>query len=156
MGVTSRLLQVALQMAVLALSPSVTAGTLAGVVGGRVRVSTSVRLAAESVEGLVDTALRGHTVFVYSSLDERDLDFLATALRQKTSSLSVFNRREWDQLFWAPIIENGGFRPKTNNLVIFGVTDFMYMRQLICQVHIFIISVCFESLDTILHASKII
>lgn len=88
--------------------------------------------------------------------DERDLDFLARTLRQKTSSLSVFNRREWDQLFWAPIIENGGFRPKTSNLVIFGVTDFMYMRQLICQVHIFIISVCFESLDAILYASKII
>lgn len=137
--------------------PQSASATLAGVVGGRLRVSPEVQETGNTLEEFQENTLPGHTVFIYNILlSENDLAYLSAAIRRKTSSLAIFNHREWNKIFWSPIIENGHFYNKISNLVIYNITDFIYMRQLLCKAKVYVVSVCFESLDALLRSSKII
>ncbi|XP_068212087.1 uncharacterized protein [Palaemon carinicauda] len=134
----------------------ITGASLAGMLSGRLNISPDVRLTGQMMEE-TGNVFTGHTIFVYNVLlNEKDLDHLSGIMQRKTESLSIFNQREWDRFFWAPIVENGHHYKKITNLVVYGITDFMYMRQLLCKAKVFIVTVCFESLDTILKSSKII
>lgn len=85
-----------------------------------------------------------------------DLAFLVDTVQRKTSQLSVFNHKEWHRVFWAP--GSGRLRSKGNpdNIIIFGIVDFMYMRRLLCEAQVFVIFVWFESLDALLLRTKAI
>ncbi|XP_066970036.1 uncharacterized protein [Macrobrachium rosenbergii] len=134
-----------------------TVSSFAGVLGGRLKISPDVRITGQTIEEIADNAITGHTIFIYNVLlNEKDLDHLVEIVQRKTASLSIYNQREWDRFFWSPIIENGHHYKKITNLVVYGIKDFMYMRQLLCKARVFIVAICFDSLDAILRSSKII
>lgn len=76
-----------------------------------------------------------------------DLAFLVDTVQRKTSQLSVFSHKEWRRVFWAPAKGRKQGKGNPDNIIIFGIIDFMYMRHLICKVQVFVIFIWFESLD---------
>ncbi|KAG7176990.1 hypothetical protein Hamer_G000207 [Homarus americanus] len=120
-------------------APTITAGSLAGVLSGQLKVDPAVWMAASSVDELTETTLQGHTVFVYHALgnlstvglssNKGDLACLTTSIQRKTSQLSVFSQREWNHVFWSPITENDRPERRPSNLIIFGIADFICHQQ---------------------------
>ncbi|XP_063869647.1 uncharacterized protein LOC135105454 [Scylla paramamosain] len=138
----------------LACTTPLVSGSLASVLGTRLGVSDQARTVALSFDALKETTLTGSTVLVHNALGKSDLAFLVGAVKKKTSHLTVFRHQEWRRVFWSHGAGNKRGLGNPDNIVLLGIVDFMYMRQLICKVHVYVIYIWLESFDIRIPKSK--
>ncbi|XP_045102027.1 uncharacterized protein LOC123498715 [Portunus trituberculatus] len=131
----------------LACTAPLVSGSLARVLVTRMGVSDQARTVADSLDALKEATLTGSTVLVHQALGKSDLTFLIDAVRKKTSNLTVFRHQEWRHVFWSHGTGKQRGVGNPDNIVLLGIVDFMYMRQLLCKVHVFVIYIWFESFD---------